>query len=99
MSARSPAGPIHPSRSTSPQGDDERQDSGSGVEGTGARGLLNARCLLSSSRLSTSEHLPITLSARLAYIPREGVAEPIAGPFPPHPDRASAIRPLPCGER
>src|SRR5262249_24245332 len=33
------------------------------------------------------------------HIPGEWALEPIATPFPPHPDRASAIRPLPCGER
>ena len=39
------------------------------------------------------------MSALSAVIPGEGAAEPILRPVPPHPDRASAIRPLPTGER
>jgi hypothetical protein len=39
------------------------------------------------------------MCALLAHIPGEGTAEPHCEAVSPHPDRASAIRPLPSGER
>jgi len=41
----------------------------------------------------------VVMGALRAPIPGEGAVEPIVRQVPPHPDRASAIRPLPNGER
>ena len=41
----------------------------------------------------------VVTGALRAHIPGEGAAEPIVRQVPPYPDRASAIRPLPNGER
>ena len=41
----------------------------------------------------------VVMGALRAHIPGEGAVEPIVRQVPPHPDRVSAIRPLPNGER